>query len=158
MYPFSQKTLTALHEAGWTEDRQIDIEPFVQMLEKNGNVVYPVVADFLRKFGGLTISWPYPLPNIDQEISIYILAPYMPNLVHIVPQFALEGEEIVLGVKLCSIGCDNSNIELLMAESGKVYGSHGPIKFHLGNCGEELFETYANWHPIYNLLPTIDVD
>jgi hypothetical protein len=166
MHTFSEKALTALNEAGWSEDRQIDITPFVEMLEKEGNVVFPVVADFLRSFGGLELSWPHPTADSpsklgwgERRVRLYILAPYDPGLVRIVPQFWLHREdELVLGVNLCSIGNCGDGIDLLMAESGKVYGSYGETKFDLGNSGEEMIEIYAHWHPIHNPLPQIEID
>ena len=102
MHTFSEKALTALYEAGWSEERQIDPTPYIEMLEKEGNVAFPAVVDFLRRFGGLELSWQHPTVS-KSRTRLYILAPYMPGLVRIMPKFSLEGDEAVLAEKLCSI-------------------------------------------------------
>jgi hypothetical protein len=158
MHTFSEKALAVLHEAGWSEDRQIDITPYVEMLEKEGNVVFLVVADFLRRFGGLDLSWQHPLPGVREEIwhHLYILSPYSPGLIRIQPKSSLEGSEAVLGVNLCSIG--NTSMDILMTEAGRVYGNDGADFYDLGNSGEEMIEKHVHWHPIHNLFQVIEVD
>lgn len=163
MHTFSEKALAVLREAGWSEDRQIDITPYVEMLEKEGNVVFPVVTDFLRRFGGLELSWEHPLrprTPAGEEIRphLYLLAPYAPNLIRIVPQSSLEVDEGLLGLKVCSIGHDSSGIDIVMAETGKVYGEYMPTFFDLGDSGEEMIEKHVHWHPIHNCFQEIEVD
>lgn len=53
--PFSEETLELLSAAGWTEDRKVDVHPYVRALEKRGFEVFDAARTFLETFGGIFI-------------------------------------------------------------------------------------------------------
>lgn len=56
MARFSCETETALREAGWTPDRQVDISAWVAGWEKVGVSAHNAAQSFLREFGGLSVD------------------------------------------------------------------------------------------------------
>jgi hypothetical protein len=53
MYPFSPIALQQLHDAGWTDDRRIDISDYEQKVRELGIELFPCVREFLERFGNL---------------------------------------------------------------------------------------------------------
>lgn len=58
MNNMSDKTIQILKEAGWYENRNIDIENLVRFLSERGFEVFPSVKKFLKEFGMLNIKVP----------------------------------------------------------------------------------------------------
>jgi hypothetical protein len=58
MYPFSPIALQQLHDAGWTEDRRIDISDYERKVQELGFEPFPCVQEFLQCFGDLVIGRP----------------------------------------------------------------------------------------------------
>lgn len=56
MYPFSPAVLQMLHDAGWTEDRRIDIGDFEDKLRHLSIELFPCVREFLTRFGNLDFT------------------------------------------------------------------------------------------------------
>jgi len=53
MYPFSPIALQQLHDAGWTEDRRVDISDYEQKMRELGIDLFPCVREFFARFGNL---------------------------------------------------------------------------------------------------------
>lgn len=142
MTSFSQTTTKILKQVGWFSERQIEIDPLVQELEKNGFEVYLTVKEFLQEFAGIQI----PLPSTKRDYHL-----------NVDPQTAMEyfdGTPIhPLRIKFetennatsCIIGYSNCDMmeTLSMDASGRVFGTHIYGDFTLyGNSGSHFIENY----------------
>ncbi|WP_442904688.1 SUKH-3 domain-containing protein [Glycomyces sp. MUSA5-2] len=71
--PFSLPTLRALHDVGWSEDRQVDITPWMNELEPQGFISSSVSKAALSSFGGIEIP---PLnttgPNFSNDEALVV--------------------------------------------------------------------------------------
>lgn len=48
-----------LAQSGWSPARQVEVTGYIQGLGVDGYVVFPVVREFLAKFGGIQVQWSF---------------------------------------------------------------------------------------------------
>lgn len=139
---FSDSIATILRRFGWFPGRNVNIEPFVAALEKNGYTVFPAVQKFLREFGGITLDYRRDTPygrlrkftSFDVEVEASALFPEI-----------LEDYESFLSVPLCIIGItDGRETTLLMDPAGKIYGVYDERIIFCGETGSEAIENILN--------------
>ncbi|HTE19726.1 MAG TPA: SUKH-3 domain-containing protein, partial [Armatimonadota bacterium] len=68
---FSEVTRQALYQAGWYAGRSMVTTAWNEILERAGYEVHPVVEEFLREFGGLTIKYRHrPIGTLHRSLYI----------------------------------------------------------------------------------------
>jgi hypothetical protein len=135
MYPFSPIALQQLHDAGWTEDRRIDISDYERKVQELGFELFPCVREFLTRFGNLEFSHTRRVPvrgglgaNVPpgvwrDERTIWLsTALQEPNVWQFV---GLAANRTAIHLTLQSIGDDRGSDEWLAMDSrGRVYGGN----------------------------------
>jgi len=153
MFPFSAKTLALLRQAGWSEAYRYDTAGYERLLETEGYPVHQVAVDFMRRFGGLTITYPHPNPDLKnrtEELAISVSY----NRAHIF-RLNAESTSAEVGVDLCYIGSYHTrDYQILMDVAGNAYGD-GDTLCHSGSSGEEAIENICNGSYGRDLYPDV---
>jgi hypothetical protein len=126
----------ALLEAGWFENRQINIDDWLASLQKEGYIIFPLVKDVLKSFGGLEIT-PRPVSGAKFWSGKIILDPIWAASGE---RSRLEQREQELGCLLCPIGEWSGEYILLIADTNKVFAETTFQMLQLGNCFDEAIE------------------
>lgn len=132
---FSKKVLNTLYNAGWSSTRSENISSFIQALNADGHEVFPVVKDFLSRFGGLEIIY---TSRAGYKDSLHFDAKAATEAIF--PEQVREYEE-VLGTSLCIIGeFATKHSTLMMSPQGQVYGGYDEGIVFCGQNGEQAIE------------------
>ena len=146
------RALHFLRKYGWSEERNVDISEYVNLLEKNGYVVFDCVKEFLRNFGGLYLmpstNWSEVYKKENKDGAGYDLrACYVHFDVLVVPEAHSDSScnkryEARIGEKLVPIGqTEKGYISLMMSETGRVFGVYEAYMGLYGNNYVEALET-----------------
>jgi hypothetical protein len=134
---FSEVTHAILHDAGWSEDYRHDTTPDAKLLKQAGYPVFPVVIEFLSRFGGIRFNYPHPIMSGYEEYALFKVAEG--SAYFLLEHVALDAE--YLGRPLCLIGeCYSGNMWMMMDEEGCVYTDYGSEMFFIGTSGEDAIE------------------
>lgn len=133
---FSYYTERILLDAGWSEERVVNIDHFIIELAKYGYSVFPLVAAFLRNFGGLIVD--YYINTKYGSLRLYT---------HFNPIKAMKYPDELetcinkINHPICIIGeTGNQDITLLMDVEGTVYGCCEGKLFFYGNSAKQAIE------------------
>ena len=143
-YPFSTFTLTQLKAAGWREERRFDPSHYERFLEAKGYTVFPVVTEFLTRFGGLRIARPsWRLPGNIHWFHFAV------DIVGAAPSKSQIEDDIAdIQTPLCLIGnAYDAWMPMVMDTDGNVYISFEGLHY-LGASGEDAIEALCTNRPI----------
>jgi hypothetical protein len=130
-HPFSDKTAKALQQAGWHSGREVNIEPWLNILSTQGFEVFPAVQEFLKGFGGLLIRYEFTYGRdvIGYQMHFNVEAVCNAEIQEDAAYFSQ-----VVGTALCPVGRYDVDMILMMDKDGKTYGCQGDgYVFFLGN-------------------------
>lgn len=142
------RTEEILKNAGWYTGRQVDISGYERLYRQRGYEMWPVLAEFLREFGGVTASYEWPTKGDESWFEIN-------------PAEGLSGTDSseiarcarTVGEPLTPFGLQDSVTTLMMSPSGKVYGTMDGYLGLYGNSGEEALDCLCGER---NLIPLRD--
>jgi len=138
MAALSPRTYTMLTQAGWYPGRQIDTRTYEHTLQAKGYPVHPVVVEFLREFGGLSVS-----VEIEDQSYLYKLFHFNAELAAKASLSSIINDyyNIRVGAHLCVIGeARNDHLTLLMDSTGHVYGGIDDTLAYFGESGGTAVE------------------
>lgn len=138
MATFSAATIALLHQAGWSEERRIDISEYEKCLKAEGYPVLTVVVDFLERFGGLRVVYPhYRVPETNDEFWI----DPMIAAADIYIERVSEDYNQRVGAHLCVIGeAFSRHMTVMMSPDGKVYAGYDDTLIRVGDSGIDAIE------------------
>jgi hypothetical protein len=119
---FSEKSMQILRDGGWTEDRLLPADSFIEKLTKAGYTPHPAALEVLQQFGGLEFShedlegyrWRFHF-DIDRTISICDIED-------------IEDYGNCIGTILCPVGeFDNGHFLVAVSEDGRVFSYFNPF-------------------------------
>lgn len=142
----SQKTIDLLEKSGWTPDRRIDINDYIESELRLGGKVLQPARQFLEEFGDLEIKK-------DAGTSKKAILNFKLSISN--SETSSRGQkgwsewlyryEEYIGDKLCSIGLYVVNhTDLLMDTHGQVYGVFTEYVALMGKDGYEAIENMIN--------------
>ncbi len=147
----SEETKNILKQAGWSEDRLINIKEYENHLNKLGYPTFPVALEFFRRFGNLHIS-----ENSKNESRRgYNLKVDPIKLTQCYPRYVFAEFAEALGRPLCPIAlADNGHSAIAMNEEGQVYCIDGSILFHVADNFYEAIQilSHTNWPKFKEIL------
>lgn len=133
---FSVRTRNVLLRAGWKDSRRIDIQPYERALQEKGFPVFPILAKFLEKFGGLSFNNPSSRPPAIEDWHFRV----SDAVRHAFPN-NIKAYGRIVGLTLSVIGeASRDHLMLMMDERGRVFGGYDDIFLDIGNSGEEAIE------------------
>lgn len=142
MKDFSQKTLALLQQAGWSENRTVDISEYEKILKSEGYQIYAVVVDFLKRFGGLRLVFPHH--RVPQHNDEFIIDPSIAAADIYIERVKEDYSERV-GAQLCVIGeAFSRHMTVMMASDGKVYAGYDDLLICVGNSGTDAIEAICS--------------
>jgi len=151
-YPFAFKTRYHLEAAGFHPKRRAFTLCFKRTLERAQNPVHPCVMDFLRRFGGLTLTFAH-VTRVNEDDVLHLDPSRAAKRFDITPQ-ALAKYNRWSARSLCAIGtAQGDQLLLLMAEDGSVFGARDDLLLRLGDSAEEAIdalctqESFEQVHP-----------
>jgi len=148
--PFSERTLSILQVAGWYPARSVNIDKYLQTLKNEGYEVFPIVQAFLKKFGGLEMSWAIETSKGDVQDSMHFNPGDAASAVYYEGYISKYEER--LGTRVCIIGeCSNKNTTIMMDAQGKVYGGFDDYLSFFGETGEQAIENIITRQGIHRL-------
>lgn len=135
---FSEKTKEALLDAGWHEERKIDISEYEETLISEGYPLNQKTKDFLTEFGGLeVIHDAYVMPD---ETDYFHFDPII--AIDNVMRKTINKYEKRIRKSLDVIGeAFSSHMVLMMDYEGKIYGGYDSF---LTCLGENFYEAINN--------------
>ena len=137
----SQGVRDILISSNWNSTREIDINEYVNFLNKEGYFISPNAKEFLKSFGGIRIK---PQNCVD---GFFTKFHFNPLTSHNLSIDCVRSYEQKINEKLTLVGFSpESIIAILMSESGKFYGGTGEedLLFFLGNNISEVIEELLN--------------
>jgi len=137
MVSFSRKVRKYLENAGWNENRIINIDTFKNSLLENKYHFFKSTENFLQRFGYLHIVYPI---NIETESDLHFDVIQAIN--EIDPLWGQKNYYKRLGNRnICIIGQAHSDhLTLFMDDLGAVYGGFDDFLCFIANSGEEAIE------------------
>jgi SUKH-3 immunity protein of toxin-antitoxin system len=131
MFTFKPEVEAALQECGWTPERRVPTEQWVQTLAQEGYTPFPLAVRILESFGGLTIR---PVRN---EQSRWAAETFTTDPVYIGAGEFDRVEDVQERYPLTFFPlAEYSWGMLLVADGGQVFGLYGDLL----NCFGETFE------------------
>jgi hypothetical protein len=141
MAVFSAETIALLKQAGWSEDRCVDISEYEKSLQSEGYPLHEVVLNFLKRFGGLQVV--YPHYRVKDEKDEFYINPTV--AVADIDSGWVEEYSERIGVPLCIIGQAFSyHMTLVMAPDSKVYAGYDDTLIHVGDSGIDAIEALCS--------------
>ncbi len=148
MQNWTKKTLKSLHQAGWFENREININEFRQALREEGFVMPNKAAQFLKVFGKL---------KIEQLCGDYFHFDVAEAVESVDPDWIKEDYSKRAGEKLCIIGeAFNGYMTVCMSPQGRVYAGFDDTLVYAGASGNEAIETLSLGYELTE-VPELDV-
>ena len=125
--------LVLLKKSGWSEQRKINRNKTIKMLESEGYQPFDKVVDFLSQFEGITILFHNEkngLKNDDISFDYYRATQIE------VPERILNTYVPRIKKSLCLIGSAyREHFVLMMSEDGNVYGGYDHYLCKISNSG-----------------------
>lgn len=150
MKEFSRETLELLQQAGWSEERIVDIGEYEKNLKSEGYLIHAVIVDFLKRFGGLRLV--YPHHRVPQHNDEFIIDPSV-AAADIYPEKVTEDYSERVGMPLCVIGeAFSRHMTVMMASDGKVYAGYDDTLILVGNSGVDAIEAFCRGGEMPELL------
>jgi hypothetical protein len=125
-----------LSQSGWSEDRCVEIDQWVEQLESEGFTLIPDVKRILREFGGLKI------PPVKAPSDTFAKGQF-----YFDPVSAASGDfdkieywQNHLGITLSPFAEGSKAEMLLLASDGRVFASYHAILFLVGSSFEDAVE------------------
>jgi hypothetical protein len=133
----SHSTVTSLIDAGWSPDRRVQINHWVEQLTAEGYTMHDHVKDILEKYGGLVVK-----PVRGAHASGYIATE-----LDFDPVYAGSGEfdrvdywQQRLGLLLSPLGEHGDGGLVLLANDGGVFRCRDDHILYMGSTFEEALE------------------
>lgn len=149
---FTKRASRLLAFSGWRPDYSIDIGEFEEEYKSCGyETIFPVVQDFLSRFGGLDVIFPF-----DPELGIMGRLITLSNT--IIDRQSVQPWNIITGKTFLPVGGIRGQDTLLMAEDGSLYGGTwddlGDAVYMVGESWKEAIENIlrGNKH-IFSAIP-----
>lgn len=134
---FTEFTQNLLIDAGWVENRKVDINNDVKLLKAEGYHVSTNVVNFLEEFSGLRIKHPHhEKPEIIDEFHFIITEIVQNTYYNWIEEYSQRIQK-----KVCVIGeAYRGYMALMMCNKGAVYGGCDDILFKIGISGADAIE------------------
>jgi len=146
---FSKHTRQLLIQAGWTEDRWFNPRPYELLLQEKGFPVFPVLSQFLARFGGLSFRNLAAVPPAAEDWHFRV----EDALLHAFPNNIAAYSKIV-GSPLTPIGeAFRGYLLLMMDERVRVFGGFDQVFLVIGTSGEDAIEALCNGRKLQPVLP-----
>lgn len=135
---FSETTLKILYAGGWTEDRLLPSNSFIEKLTQAGYKPHAAALEVLQRFGGLKFShvdsdgyrWNFHF-DIDRTIAICDIED-------------IEDYGNCIGTILCPVGeIDNGHLLLTVANDGRIFSYFNPFICFDGINYSDAIERYC---------------
>ena len=126
---FSDKTSQILHAGGWTEDRLLPADSFIEKLTKAGYKPHAAALEVLQRFGGLEFSFQINTRG-KKVLEDYILHFHfdIDRTIAICDIEDLEDYGNCIGTNLCPVGeYNNGHFMVAVAEDGRVFSYYNPF-------------------------------
>jgi hypothetical protein len=140
--PFTEALLT---KAGWTENREVDIAEYEQLLLDRGAVINETIRHFLKEFAGLRVVHPHgKVPDMEDYFVIgdtgTVSSLWADEIQNYIDEF---------GVSCYPVGeACRRYITLFMDELGRVFGEYAGEIFFYGSSPEEAIENLCRGQTI----------
>jgi hypothetical protein len=139
---FTGDTLKILRSGGWFEGRSVDTAAWENLLRKEGHPVHAAVIAFLREFGGLVFENPNPVRQASTDWGFRV-----EKAVASAVRMKYYSERARR--PLCVIGeSDRGYLQLMMDETGQVYGGFDEEFFYLGKSGRHAIDALRSGRPV----------
>jgi hypothetical protein len=136
MYKFSDKTKEILYANGWSENRKVDIEEYKAYYTETKQPVSEDIFQFLRSFGGLTVTIPSTkFPK--QRIMLFSINPHK----HRRWQDAKDYGEQWIKKTLCHVGIIQNTNTFAVTPQGECYSMFDDFVTLFGASITEGIET-----------------
>jgi hypothetical protein len=138
MSTLSARTQAKMRQTGWYPGRQVDTTAYEAALQAEGYPVHPIVVEFLREFGGLSLVVAQEDPSRSYN-RFHFDAARAAERIYVE---AVESDyNIRIGAHLCAIGeAYQNHMTLLMDDTGRVYGGYDDTMAYFGESGEAAIE------------------
>lgn len=139
----SDITIKRLKEAGWDEERNIDIKQIESIFKERKIEVFQVTKDFLSKFAMISVEFPKlgSLFNTVEKINFNLLNAIGDCLGGEYVNDLEEEYKEIIGEKLNPVGeIDRGNLILLITPTEKYYGYTDGCLVKFGDNTEEMLE------------------
>ena len=151
-----QEVLDLLRAAGWSPTREVDIAPYIPLLEEEGSTVSDAAKAFLQRYVDLRIPIPREI-SLPEGRTMQRTETLMFDVMFFNGSLGPEViamKEQRLHTPLCQIGFwDGHQTWLFMAPSGDVYGVWGDSIIHCGSSGDEAVINMISGKNIKQLPP-----
>lgn len=149
MTTFSETTNESLRHSGWTEGRSVDTTQYEQYLKAEGYPVHDTVREFLRQFGGLTMTYPHAkVPN--KQDDLHLIPKRAGEIVF--PEKVTEYYSDRAGTPLCVIGTASRDyLVLMMDREGGVYAGFDEVFLRVGDSGADAIEALCSGRKLAEL-------
>jgi len=131
---FSEKTSKILHTGGWSEDRFLPADTFIEKLTKAGYAPHVAALEVLQRFGGLEFSY--------KDLDGYIRHLHfdIDRTIAICDIEDIEDYGNCIGTTLCPVGEYGDGYAIIaVAEDGRVFSYFNPsIALHGMNYVEAI--------------------
>jgi hypothetical protein len=135
---FRPGTMKLLESAGWFPERLIETSRLVTQLKAKRYPIHTVVIEFLARFGGLKIAYPYTYSEPFGEDELCLDPIFAASFMQL---RAVRAYGKRVKSPLCVIGTYNHlHDTLMMAADGKVYGGFSEYLDLVGHSGEEAID------------------
>ncbi len=150
MTVFSDTTRTLLHDAGWTEERQVDTQQAEDALRREGFSVHPAARAFLARFAGLQVIYPnHRVPGATHHLDLGVGA-FPPDVLE---PHVMRAHTRRVGGPLCYIGEAGSGfVSLVMDASGNVYAMNDDWLAWVGDSGDDAIEALCTGRELRDMV------
>lgn len=125
-------TAVLLQKAGWSENRWVDPTDAAAALRAAGYPVYPIVFDFLGRFGELSCKG---CDTFHFDAKRAMASEFFENI---------RGVGNVVGVPVCPIGqCSGGSMILLMDPEGAIYADYSGYLAFVGPSVSDCLNSLA---------------
>lgn len=125
---FSEKALHILHAGGWTEDRLLPADDFVNKLTEAGYKPHAAALEVIQRFGGLNFSFQVDSKG-HKALEGYIQRFHfdIDRTIAICDIEDIEDYGNCIGTILCPVGEDrNGHTLVAVSEDGRVFSYFNP--------------------------------
>lgn len=139
----SEITIKRLKEAGWVEERNIDIKDMELAFAERKIELFPITKEFLSKFGMLNIEFlkPGSLSNTIEKINFNPFNAIGDCLDSEYFEDLEEEYREIIGEKVNPVGeTDRGNLILLITPTEKYFGFTDGCLVKFGDNTEEMLE------------------
>jgi len=143
MYKFSEKALTLLRKAGWSQNWEAThFSEYQKILTEEKFELSDAVTLFLKRFGGLLVKHPHAKLPSETEYFHFDVTKAVKG---VDSDWVKDDYSERVGQPLCIIGeAFNRYMVLAMSPDGEVYAGFDSTLVHVGQSGEEAIENLCS--------------